>query len=62
MHPYAKCEEKDSVCEWCHTPGHAAKVHYTNQKSLRTHLCWPTLLRLTISVPHLQLNLKINKE
>ena len=38
MHPYDRCEEKDSVCERCHTPGHAAKVHYTNQKSLRTQL------------------------
>ena len=38
IHPYEKCEEKDNICERCNTSGHSAKVHNTNQKSLRTQL------------------------
>ena len=38
VYPYEKCDDQLKVCEWCNTLGHSAKVHNTNQISLRTRL------------------------
>ena len=38
VYPYEKCDDQLKVCEWCNTLGHSAKVHNTNQTSLRTRL------------------------
>ena len=38
VHPYEKCDDRLKVCKQCNTLGHSAKVHNTNQISLRTRL------------------------
>ena len=38
LHPYDRCDFKDSTCDRCQMVGHDSKVHETNEISLRTEL------------------------
>ena len=38
LHPYDRCDFKDSTCDRCQMVGHDSKVHETTEISLRTEL------------------------